>query len=280
LLILSFAKKKALNINFESSYAGLYIILSILIAAGISYFLYFRNSNSQNLSFIQKVILALARFLSIFVVFILLLSPLFERTKNIRQMPIIAVAFDNSQSVKPYSDSFSEFSKAVQEKFSDDYQLDYWRFGEKVENQPEVTATDRRSDYGQLIKSLKNNYTNKNVGALILVGDGIYNQGQDPENLAAGLKFPIYTIGVGDTTRRTDAIIRNVKTNKIAFLKNKFPVEIEMKFLKLKNKIVYIDIENNSKLVYSSTIAVGSDDDFKLSFATWMLLKVECSTIK
>lgn len=253
-----------MNINFESQYAGLYIILSIIIAAGISYFLYFRNSNRQNLSLIQKVFLASARFLSIIMVFFLLLSPLFERTKNIRQTPIIAVAFDNSQSVKPYSDSFPELSKAVQEKFSDDYQLDFWRFGEKVENQGEIMATDRRSDYGQLLKSLKNNYTNKNVGALILIGDGIYNQGQDPENLATGLKFPVYTIGVGDTSRRTDAIIRNVKTNKIAFLKNKFPVEIEMKFLKLKNKIAYIDIENNSKSVYSSTIAVGSDDDFKL----------------
>ncbi len=82
-----------------------------------------------------------------------------------------------------------------------------------------------------------------------------------------GLKFPVYSIGVGDTMRKTDAIIRNVKTNKVAFLKNKFPVEIELKFSKLKNKIAYIDIENNSKTVYSTTVSITSDDDFKLEFA-------------
>ena len=92
-------------------------------------------------------------------------------------------------------------------------------------------------------------------------------KGKTLKILLPGLKFPVYSIGVGDTTRKTDAAIRNVKTNKIAFLKNKFPVEIELKFLKLKNKIAYIDIENNNKSVYSSTFAITSDDDFKLEFA-------------
>lgn len=256
-----------MNINFESPYAGLYIILSLFLAAGVSYFLYFRNSDNQNLGLSQKITLTLLRFLAVFFIFLLLLSPLFERTKSVKQIPILAVAFDNSMSVKPYSDSFAQLSKSIQDKFSEDYQIDFWRFGENAENEPELSASGRRSDYGQLLKALKNNYINRNIGALILVGDGIYNQGQDPENLVSGLKFPIYSIGVGDTTRKTDAIIRNVKTNKVAFLRNKFPVEIELKFLKLKGKIAYIDIENNKKLVYSSTIAVGSDDDFRLEFA-------------
>jgi hypothetical protein len=261
------SKNETLNINFESSYAGLFLVLSLLLAGGISYFLYFRNSDSSNLGFSQKILLAILRFLAIFFFFLLFLSPLLERTKSIKQNPILAVAFDNSQSISPYTDSFIQLSKAIQDKFSDDYQLDFWTFGEKVENTSEVSALGRRSDYGQLLKALKNNYLNKNIGALILVGDGIYNQGQDPENLASGLKFPVYSVGIGDTTRKTDAMIRNVKTNKIAFLKNKFPVEIELKFLKLKNKIAYIDIENNNKSVYSSTIAIGSDDDFKLEIA-------------
>lgn len=197
-------------------------------------------------------------------IFILLLSPLFEQTKRIKQAPILAVAFDNSQSVSSNSELYKQISKTIQERFSDNYQLDFWRFGENVENVTEISASDRRSDYGQLLKSMKNNYINQNIGALILVGDGIYNQGQDPENLASGLKFPVYTIGIGDSARKTDAIIRNVKFNKVAFLKNKFPVELELKFLKLKNKIAYIEIENHDKTVYSSSVAIGSDDDFKL----------------
>ena len=256
-----------MEINFEHSYPGLFVVLSIFLAAAISYFLYFRNADNLSLTTTQKVFLALLRCLSLFLIFLFLLSPLVESTRKIKQLPILAVAFDNSQSVQPYSGSFNQLAQTLRNRFSDDYQLEFWSFGGKVENTESFTGTDRQSDYGLMLKALKNSYINKNIGALILFGDGIYNQGLNPVNLASGLKFPVYSVGVGDTTRRTDAIIQNVKTNKVAFLKNKFPVEIELKFSKLKTKIAYIDIENNNKAVYSTTVSISSDDDFKLEFA-------------
>jgi hypothetical protein len=239
----------------------------MFLAAGFSYFLYFRNADNLSLSKYQKLSLAILRCFSLFLIFLFLLSPFVERVKKIKELPILAVAFDNSQSAQPYSASFNQLAQALKSHFEDNYQLEFWSFGEKLKNTDSFTGTDRRSDYGQMLKSLKNNYINKNIGALVLFGDGIYNQGQDPKNLADGLKFPVYAIGVGDTTHKTDAIVRNIKTNKVAFLKNKFPVEIELKFSKLKNKIAYIDIENNEKLVYSTTVPITSDDDFKLEFA-------------
>ncbi|HZL11421.1 MAG TPA: hypothetical protein VFC65_15655 [Prolixibacteraceae bacterium] len=257
-----------MEISFDHSYAGFFVLLSIFLAAGISYLLYFRNPENSSLTTVQKVFLVILRFLSLFLIFLFLLSPLMERTKKIKQLPILAVAFDNSQSVQPYSSELGHFEQSLKDRFAGDYQLEFWSFGEKVENTETFTGTERRSDYGQLIQSVKNNYINKNIGALILFGDGIYNQGQNPENFASGLKFPVYTIGVGDTARKTDAVIGNVKTNKVAFLKNKFPVEIELKFSKLKNKMAYIDIENNHQQIYSSTISIVSDDDFKLELAS------------
>lgn len=255
-----------MEISFDHRFAGLFVVLSILLAIGISYLLYFRNPANSGLTTFQKIFLVSLRFLSIFLMFLFLLSPLIERKKKIKELPVLAVAFDNSQSVQSFATSFSQFQQTVKDRFAGDYQLEFWSFGEKVANTDVFTGTDRRSDYGQVVKSLKNNYINKNIGAMLIIGDGIYNQGQNPENLVSGLRFPVYSVGVGDTTRKTDALIRNVKTNKLTFLKNKFPVEIEMKFSKLKSKMAYIDIENNGRSVYSSTLVIISDDDFKLEF--------------
>lgn len=256
-----------MEINFESAYSGVFIVLSVVLAAGISFLIYFRNADSANLSFTQRILLAFLRFFSLLFVFLLLLAPLIEHTKKVRQLPVLAVAIDNSQSVQSYSSSVGQFKEELKNRFSSGYQLDFWSFGEKVENAETFTGAERRSDYGQLIKTLKGNYINRNIGAMILLGDGIYNQGQDPANLITGTRFPVYTVGIGDTTRKVDALIRNVKTNKVAFLKNRFPVEIELNFSKLRNKIAYIDIEHNQHSVYSSTVAINSDDDFKLEFA-------------
>lgn len=257
-----------MEISFDHSFSGWWVLLALLLSLGISFLLYYRNSENSSLSTVQKGFLAFLRFTSLFLIFLFLLSPLIRKVKKIKQLPILAVALDNSMSVKLQIGAFEELSKTIKDRFSEDYEIEFWSFGEKVEPNGPITGNERRSDYGQMIKTLKSNYINKNIGALILVGDGIYNQGQNPVNFALGLKFPVYSIGVGDTTLKVDAAIRTVKTNKVAFLKNKFPIEIELKFSKLKNKIAYLEIENNRKVIYSSTVPIVSDDDFKLEFAS------------
>ena len=257
-----------MEISFDHRFAGLFILIAVLISAAISYFLYFWRSKEISLSGIQKLILSFLRFLTLLILFLFLLSPIMQRNKKLKQLPILAIAVDNSQSAKSYNESFKEFSRKIKDRFSDDYLLEFWTFGEQAVINDSITGNERKSDYGQLIKSIRNNYINKNIGALVLFGDGIYNQGQNPENIASGLKFPIYAIGIGDTAHQTDALIRNLKTNKTAFLKTKFPVEIELNFTRLKNKIAYLEIENNGSIVYSSTLPITSDDYFKLEFAT------------
>lgn len=267
MLFLIFLKiQTILNINFDHNLPGILIILAVFFAAAISYFLYFSNRENLSLSNVQKVFLALLRFLALSIILLFLFSPLIEHTKTIKKLPILAIAFDNSQSVQPDSMLINQFKESVKSRFSEDYQIDFWSFGEKVENNEKFTGSERRSDYGQLLKSLNNNYINKNIGAVILLGDGIYNQGQNPENLTSGLKFPVFTLGVGDTTNIADASIRNVRTNKTAYLNNKFPLEVELKFNKLKNRIAYFEIENNKKQVHSGNISIADNDVFKLEF--------------
>lgn len=256
-----------MEISFDHTYPALWIFLALLVSAGFSFLLYYHNKENASLTGFQKGILATLRFLSIFLILLFLLSPLIKREKKIKQLPILAVAIDNSLSVKPYAESFQQLAQRIDERFSEDYQIEFWTFGQNSEQGKEFSASERGSDYGMLIKTLKSNYINKNIGAVLLLGDGIYNQGQNPVNLSANLKFPLYTVGVGDTTLQADAAIRNVRTNKVAFLKNKFPIEIELKFSRLKNKIAYIEIENNDEQVYSSTVNITSEDDFKLEFA-------------
>jgi hypothetical protein len=253
-----------LEISFDHKLAGLSILLALFVAAGISYLLYFRNSQNSGLSFSRKSFLAVVRFVSLFLIFLFLLSPLIESVKKIRQLPILAVAFDNSQSVKPYGSSFENFKRNLRERFSENYQLEFWTFGEKTKKSDSLSFKERRSNYGDLIQTLKSSYVNKNIGAAIVLGDGIYNQGQNPGNLVTGIHFPVYSLGVGDTTRRTDAWISNVKTNKVAFLKNKFPVEIELKFSNLNGQIASFEIENDQKQVFSTSVSIVSDDVFKL----------------
>lgn len=253
-----------MNLSFESHPAGLFIILGLVAAVALSYFYYYRNAENSSLTSIQKVFLFSLRVFTLFLIFLFLLSPQIGHTRKIKQLPVLAVAFDNSESDAQYLKNYTEFKQKLVDRFAGKYQLDFWTFGEKAENSEKTTGTERRSDYGLILKTLKNNYINRNIGAAVVIGDGIYNQGQNPENVAARLNFPVYTIGVGDTTKITDARIARVRTNKQAFLKNKFPVELELKFSKLKGKLARFDVENNKNHIYAGQVSVGSDDDFQV----------------
>lgn len=253
-----------MNLSFESHLAGLLILLGLLGAVALSYFMYYRNAENSELTKIQKGFLFCLRTVTLFLIFLFLLSPQIDHMRTIKKLPVLAVAFDNSESDAGYLNDYTAVKQAIEKRFNGKYQLDFWTFGENAENSEKITGTDRRSDYGKILNALKDNYINKNMGAAVVIGDGIYNQGQDPENVAARLNFPVYTIGVGDTAKITDARITHVRTNKQAFLKNKFPVEVEMKFAKLKGKLAQFDVENNNNQVYSGQVSIGTDDDFQV----------------
>ncbi|MCE2744206.1 MAG: hypothetical protein LW701_11700, partial [Fluviicola sp.] len=65
---------------------------------------------------------------------------------------------------------------------------------------------------------------------------------------------PVFTVGVGDTTPKKDQYIKNIASNEIAFLKNKFPVEVDLEGIKMGKSNVTVSILNNGKSVASQSV--------------------------
>ncbi|MEL6925203.1 MAG: hypothetical protein AAFO94_14240, partial [Bacteroidota bacterium] len=87
---------------------------------------------------------------------------------------------------------------------------------------------DKVSNISELLKYLYDLYSNQNLGAIILATDGIYNEGSNPVYAGTKLAAPIYTVAMGDTTARRDLIIKRVFHNKIAYLGDKFSIQIDV----------------------------------------------------
>ena len=81
----------------QLEYSGWWVLLIIIIAAGLSYFLYAKKNIPWNQT--QNWTLASFRFLGIAAILLLLLSPSIRTVTNTVDPPSIAIALDNSQSV-------------------------------------------------------------------------------------------------------------------------------------------------------------------------------------
>ncbi|WP_167619871.1 hypothetical protein [Maribellus sediminis] len=254
-------------ISFGTTYWPAIILAFILAAIGISLLLYFRNKANGELSKIQLRTLMVLRFLSFFLIAFLLLSPFIRNLKKITQNPVIITAWDNSSSMTLSGDSAATANEitAVQEEIkkqlSADFELVNYTFGDEP-GPDELNFSEKRSDYSQMLTTVVNNHFNQNIGALIFAGDGIYNRGKNPVNLLGDVGFPVYTIGFGDTTVVEDARIQDVRMNRTAFQGNKFPVEVDVQFSRIRNKALKLSIFHNDVELESVMIAPPNDNYF------------------
>lgn len=188
------------------------------------------------------------RFISFFLVAVLLLSPFIKNLKKITRNPLIIAAWDNSTSMISTPDSLntetavSNIREQISNGLSSKYTVLEYSFGEEARQLEKLNFGDKKTDYSNLLNTVVNNHFNENIGALILVGDGINNQGKNPLNDLGNINFPVYSIGFGDTTEVADSRIQDIRVNRTSFSGNKFPVEIDAQFSKLKGKTIKLSV--------------------------------------
>ncbi|WP_346857612.1 hypothetical protein [uncultured Draconibacterium sp.] len=255
-------------ISFGTKYWFILLVVILVIAAGVVTLLYFRNNANRELSKTQIRILMSLRFFSFFLIAFLLLSPFIRNLKKVVQNPIIITAWDNSSSLTSVGDSlqnaalFASVKEEINDQLGSDFEVIEYTFGETTKREGQQDFTDKESNYSEMISSVMDMHFNQNIGALIVAGDGIYNQGKNPVNLLNELSFPIYSIGFGDTSVVSDSRIQSIRVNRTAFSGNKFPVEIDMQFSKVKGKNLKLSIIQNGAELASQVITPPNDNYF------------------
>ena len=124
----------------------------------------------------------------------MLLNIFVKRLKNQTEKPIILFAIDNSSSIVSNQDSvyiksvFQEKIGQLKEKIGRKFNFKTILFGNNVTTTEESPSfSSKETDLENLMIELETSYSNQNIGALILVSDGIYNKGSDPTLFAEKL---------------------------------------------------------------------------------------------
>ena len=133
-------------------------------------------------------------------------------------------------------------------------------FGDKVSAEKQPDFSEKETDMENLFADVENNFSNQNIGALILVSDGIYNKGANPLHYSEKLGYPIYTIALGDTNEIRDIAIQKVDHNQVAYSGNNFPVEVVIKSKKYSGREVVVSLFRNGVEKAKQSVKITSDD--------------------
>ncbi len=254
------------------TYSWWWLAVVIIVSLIYALLLYYKNPLSR-LSVKISAFLFVLRFLAVALLLFLLLSPFIKTRIKTKEKPIVVVGIDNSQSIILTPDSAyykSRFPKDIDkliDKLKSSYQTDVYLFGDKPRLSDKPDFSDNNSDYSSFFNSIKENYRGLNVGAIVLAGDGIYNRGTDPVYETSGLQWPVYTIATGDTNTYADLKINDVRFNKIVYLNDRFPVEINLHADKLSGKKATLKVSAFGKTVVKKSFRIKGDSyskDFRI----------------
>ncbi len=232
------------------------LLLSVLIAAGLSYFQYFYKNKSQ--SKLYKG-LAFLRFLVIFGILLLLINPIISRKTYETVKTPLAIVVDNSKSItelKADATSKEVFDKlASNSDLKEKFDLQLYRFDSEFEAFEEAKELDfkgKQSHVDKVAKSLKS--INKNiVFPTVLISDGNQTSGEDYV-FTFDANNKVYPLVVGDTTTYLDLKISQINVNKYAFHKNKFPVEVFLQYAGTKSINASFSIAQGNNVLTQQTV--------------------------
>ena len=116
-----------------------FIIFCIILAFAYAFFLYRKDKKFAELKNAKIWLMAILRFLSVFIISSLLLSPLLKSLKINIEKPIIIFAQDNSESIiadlKIDNDTLPEYKNSVNDfidKINENYDIELFSFGDKT----------------------------------------------------------------------------------------------------------------------------------------------------
>jgi hypothetical protein len=235
----------------------LLIILSLAIAAGVSYFQYFyklKNKSKLNIG------LALLRFLAIFGLLILLINPIVSRkTFEIVKTPLV-LAVDNSNSIIDLKADTN--SKEVFEKLSANtdlaakFDIQSYRFDsdfQPILSKEDLDFKGKQTNIGEVAKNIRS--SNKNLSfPTVLISDGNQTSGEDYV-FGFDANNKVYPLIVGDTTTYLDLKVNQINVNKYAFHKNKYPAEVFLQYAGTKTTNATFSISQGKNVITKQNVS-------------------------
>lgn len=249
-----------------------YIILCILVGFGFSFLLYYKSKSYGKTN--TKVLASIRAILSTLLCF-LLLNPLLKTIQNVVLKPKIVLVLDNSKSMlyagknalKELTNNLGALKNNLTEKGFETEIVDLQN--NIVSDETLIKGFDfgnSKTNYSEILKALNTNYEGQNLSDVILISDGILNDGVSPNYQK--YNFAVHTVGIGDTLQKKDVFISGLTANNLAYLGNKFIVNVDLGSYLYSGKSGKVEIKDASGKVLSvQSVSFTNNEDFKsLSF--------------
>ena len=254
-----------MNIQFLTELPLWWLLICALVGFLYAFILYRKDHSFDSVHpWLRKLLFGL-RAILVFFMCVLLLTPLIKTFTREKEKPILIIAQDNSKSIvlnkdsafysNEYKQQLSKLILDLKEKF--DVKEINW--GDKISDGINFSFNDKQTDFTGLFSQINDRYNDRNVGAVVIASDGLYNRGGNPVFDDKILKVPYYTIALGDTAIQKDVLISKLNYNKTVYLGNSFPIEVSVDARRLNGASSTLVVMQDSAVLFTKQISFNGN---------------------
>lgn len=200
------------------------------MSIALAIFMY--GSRSKQKGFLGWIF-GILRFITIFSILLLIINPKFKSETYTIEKPKLPVLIDNSASIGELEQKENVLTLLQKLKGSSElnnkFDISYFSFGSDFRENDSLSFDEKNTNISKALASTNEIFNNQTAPTL-LITDGNQTLGNDYEFSSATFKNPIYPVIMGDSIKYTDLKIEQLNTNRYAFLKNQFPVEVILNY--------------------------------------------------
>ncbi|KAB7730348.1 VWA domain-containing protein [Rudanella paleaurantiibacter] len=265
-----------MNVIFQSSpwWVLVCLLVGALYAAALYQPLPARLSTgvSDSVSFWDRNVryaLAAVRFLVVSLLCFLLVNPLIRSVQTLTEKPKVVLAVDNSESVaaagRPALTTALSNLQALQQQLSSaglDVSVRTLSDSAMTEGTDltQIPFTQRSTNLSGLLSGIRSDYEGRHLTDVVLISDGIFNQGLSPT--FGQYPFSVHAVGLGDTIPKRDIAIKGIVANRIAYLNNQFPIQVEVTSNGFSGRAGIVVLRQGGKEVGRQSVSFGQNQTF------------------
>ena len=257
---------------FEFSYPLWLILPGLILAGAFTLLLYYRTKSGRQISTIGILLLSSVRFVSVFLIYLLLLAPVLRTNISEIKKPIVIFTQDQSQSIREEMDSQALLQyqirlEEIKEEFKSEFAVFSYAFGLNIREDIDYKFDDPASNCSSIIDFIGELYGDQNLGAVIYATDGIFNEGIDPVYSNLNFSAPIYPIALGDTSLKRDLLISKVLHNDIAYEGDQTTIQINIRAYNCSGSESEVQIQKYEsgrfEMIDGMSFSIDRDDYFR-----------------
>ncbi|UCD17432.1 MAG: hypothetical protein JSV44_00535 [Candidatus Zixiibacteriota bacterium] len=248
---------------------ALFFILLVLLAVYL-----YRRTNPP-LSRGIRVLLTALRFLAVIALFLALFEPVVSYKREYQRKPRLTLLVDRSRSME-----ISEEGKTRRERADSLLSSPHFKnFSESVDvttiyfadglRESDDADEQHQTALGEALRQQSKRELAEPAEYWLLLSDGISNAGVSPEDVAAKLKTPVHSVGLGLESEQKDVSVSGLDYNQVVFAGKPTEITVHLEWAGMTDETAHVKVASGRKTLQTESLTLSPgrlQEDVRVQF--------------